>query len=76
MQHLIVVELLGDPEVTEFDHSLFVNQEVLQLDISMHNSLFVAVFDRHCYLLEDVLGKVFTKFHTASGVGKKVSPCA
>ena len=42
-QACLVFKLLADAEVTDFNEALFIDKQILQLDVSVHDQVLVAV---------------------------------
>lgn len=58
---LTVVRLHAPTEITDFDDVAFFYENVLWLDISVDQTLFVHVVDTWAYLNEKVEGSIFTQ---------------
>ena len=76
-EDLLLLDLSADTEVSDLDVAVPVQQDVVKLDVAVHDELaLMNVVEAGDHLLEQVLGIVFLELTTLSNVAEQIASLA
>ena len=76
MHSLVRVDHGSDSEVSDLDNAVRVEEDIVELDVSVEDVIWVAVVETFQDLLEDELGGVFSEFSSFADVVEEVAAWA